>query len=263
MKKDGKAENCRLLLFDLDGTLLRSDKTISPRTARALEKCRKRGVMLGICTSRARQNAMFFIKQLQPDVFIASGGAVAKYKDEYVCRLEFSREETGRVIAEARRICGDDCKITVDTMDAQYWSHGMDSDGQDKSWSKGIYTDFSDFEENALKICVDPSDEIQAGRLREALSEYDCVRFSDGGWYKFTRKEATKEHAIRKICAMCKIQLEEVIAFGDDYVDIGMLEVCGKGVAMGNAVEAVKEHADVVIGGNDEEGIAKYLEEMF
>lgn len=43
MKKDGKAENCRLLLFDLDGTLLRSDKTISPRTARALEKCRKRG----------------------------------------------------------------------------------------------------------------------------------------------------------------------------------------------------------------------------
>ena len=62
---------------------------------------------------------------------------------------------------------------------------------------------------------------------------------------------------------MCKIQLAEVIAFGDDYVDIGMLEVCGKGVAMGNAVEAVKEHADVVIGGNDEEGIAKYLEEMF
>ena len=136
----------------------------------------------------------------------------------------------------------------------------MDSDGQDKSWSKGIYTDFSDFEENALKICVDPSDEIQAGRLREALSEYDCVRFSDGGWYKFTRKEATKEHAIRKICAMCKIQLEEVIAFGDDYVDIGMLEVCGKGVAMGNAQPEVKAAADYITATNDEDGLVQVID---
>ena len=49
-------------------------------------------------------------------------------------------------------------------------------------------------------------------------------------------------------------------AFGDDLADIGMLKLCGKGIAMGNAIDAVKEAADEVIGTNDADGIAIYLE---
>lgn len=52
------------------------------------------------------------------------------------------------------------------------------------------------------------------------------------------------------------------IAFGDDYADIGMLELCGKGIAMGNAINEVKERADSIIGSNDEDGIAEYLAAM-
>lgn len=48
-----------------------------------------------------------------------------------------------------------------------------------------------------------------------------------------------------------------------DLVDIGMLKLCGKGVAMGNALEEVKSIADVVIGSNDEDGIAEYLAEKY
>lgn len=54
--------------------------------------------------------------------------------------------------------------------------------------------------------------------------------------------------------------MQDVIAFGDDGPDIGMLQLCGTGVAMGNAIDLVKENADVVIGSNDEDGIAEYLE---
>ncbi|MDE7295402.1 MAG: HAD hydrolase family protein, partial [Oscillospiraceae bacterium] len=64
-------------------------------------------------------------------------------------------------------------------------------------------------------------------------------------------------------CAAAKISPEEVTAFGDDLADIPMLRACGLGVAMGNAVKEVKQAADFVIGSNDEEGIAKYLEENF
>ena len=53
---------------------------------------------------------------------------------------------------------------------------------------------------------------------------------------------------------------DSIIAFGDDYADIGMLELCGTGVAMGNAIDEVKERADIVIGSNDEEGIADFIE---
>jgi len=55
--------------------------------------------------------------------------------------------------------------------------------------------------------------------------------------------------------------LAEIAAFGDDTPDIGMLRLCGLGVAMGNAIPAVKAAADVVIGTNDEDGIAEWLEE--
>ena len=59
---------------------------------------------------------------------------------------------------------------------------------------------------------------------------------------------------------MCDFLPEEIIAFGDDQVDIEMLKLCGIGVAMGNSIEEVKQIADVVIGNNDEDGIAEYLE---
>lgn len=50
-----------------------------------------------------------------------------------------------------------------------------------------------------------------------------------------------------------------ITAFGDDYADIGMLNLCGTGIAMGNAISEVKEQADLIIGSNDEDGIAEYL----
>ena len=82
------------------------------------------------------------------------------------------------------------------------------------------------------------------------------MKFVDGDWYKFTKKTATKEQAILKLCEVCNISVENIIAFGDDLVDIGMLQLCGKGVAMGNALQEVKNIADIIIGTNDEDGIA-------
>lgn len=73
-----------MLLFDLDGTLLRSDKTISQRTLNALEECRKRGIIIGISTSRGEQNAAAFMGVLRPQVLICSGGALIKYNDKYI-----------------------------------------------------------------------------------------------------------------------------------------------------------------------------------
>ena len=56
------------------------------------------------------------------------------------------------------------------------------------------------------------------------------------------------------------ITTDSMIAFGDDYADIGMLQLCGTGVAMGNAIDEVKAKADIVIGSNDEDGIADFIE---
>lgn len=251
--------NCRLLLFDLDGTLLRSDKTISQRTLKALQDCRNLGILIGVSTSRSEQNALAFIDELQPDVLIVSGGALVKYNNEYIYKAEFSEEETRQMIAAAREVCGADCEITIDTINTHYWNYKIDPKKQDQSWGDSVYTDFEDFNESSLKMCVEIFDERQAKRLWDVLPDCDCIRFLDGYWYKFTKKTATKENAILEISAVCGISTEEMMAFGDDYADIGMLILCGKGIAMGNAIDEVKMKADLVIGSNDEDGIAEYL----
>ena len=74
------------------------------------------------------------------------------------------------------------------------------------------------------------------------------------------KKECDERKRNYKITEVCGFSTDSIIAFGDDYADIGMLELCGTGVAMGNAIDEVKERADIVIGSNDEEGIADFIE---
>lgn len=69
-----------------------------------------------------------------------------------------------------------------------------------------------------------------------------------------------KGKAITAICEVGHASVSEIIAFGDDYVDIGMLKVCGIGVAMGNAIQEVNDIADEITLSNEEDGVAVYLE---
>ena len=253
----------KLLLFDLDDTLLRSDKTISRRTREALQACRDQGILIGISTSRAVHNCIPFLRELEPDLIIASGGAVIRYRGDDIYAAEFTAAQTRSMIHMARNICGADCEITVDTLDAHYWNYKVDPNQSDATWGDTIYSDYRDFSGKALKICVEIFDDSQAKQLADLLPDCDCLKFNATQWYKFTKKEATKEKAVIRACQLCAIALEDVTAFGDDVPDIGMLKLCGTGIAMGNALPAVKEAADLVIGGNDEDGIAEYLEYFF
>ena len=253
----------KLLLFDLDGTLLCSNKTISERTHSALMACRKKGILIGVSTSRGEQNSLTFLDKLNPDILISSGGALVKRGEKYIYSSEMTPKETRQMIARARKICGDDCEITVDTIDKHFWNYKIDPKTQDQTWGDSIYSDFNTFDLPALKICVEILDDENAKELKAALPKYDCIRFSDGFWYKFTKAGVTKEKAIHKVCEALGIRLDDIIAFGDDYADIGMLKLCGLGVAMGNAIDEVKLVSDIVIGSNDEDGIAEYIEREF
>lgn len=251
--------DCQILLFDLDGTLLRSDKSISPYTLKVLQACRERGILIGISTSRSEKNSQHYISPIKPEIMILSGGALVKYNGRYIYSAEFTENETNEMINTARTVCGSDCEITIDTKERHFWNYKTDPNKADAGWGESIYTDFSEFSEKSLKMCVEIFDADSAARLADALTDCDCVRFSDGYWYKFTKKSATKENAIITLCEKIGFSPDNIIAFGDDFADIGMLKLCGRGIAMGNAIDEVKACADIVIGGNDDDGIAEYL----
>ncbi len=254
--------NCtkyKILFFDLDGTLLNSQKCISDITAQSILRCKEKGIRIAVCTSRCESNSLAFIEKINPDIIISSGGALVKIGNQYIFRHEFDSKETKAILQQIRTLIGDDCEITIDTANANYWNYKINPNTTQQNWGDSVYTDFSDFDEPALKICAEIIDDGKASEFFDCFSDYDCVRFSDGKWYKITKKNITKENAIRDVVSYYGYDLDEVISFGDDFADIGMLKMSGLGVAMGNSLHEVKESADVIIGTNDENGIALFL----
>lgn len=110
----------RLLLFDLDGTLLRPDKTISPANLQVLDDCRRAGCGIGIATARYAGSAQAYARQVQPEVLITSCGALAQVQGKTVYQDGFAPVEVQRVFACIRRICGAETEMTVDTLQGHF-----------------------------------------------------------------------------------------------------------------------------------------------
>lgn len=78
---------------------------------------------------------------------------------------------------------------------------------------------------------------------------------------EFMNKEVDKGEAIKRLCEKLNISIDEVIAIGDSYNDISMIAVAGLGVAMGNAVQDVKDIANVTTKPNTEDGVSSILKQ--
>ncbi len=130
-----------------------------------------------------------------------------KTLSEYTLKILSKCNECGYLIGIAtsrgERLCGMDCEIAVDTLGAHYWNYKTDPKEQDKSWGDSIYTDFTDFEYEALKICVEIHHPSLARKLCERFSGLDSQHFSDGDWYKFTESGIIREKAIVAVCEAC------------------------------------------------------------
>ncbi len=255
------ADSRKLILLDLDGTLLRDDKTISDYTLKTLNACKKLGYLIGISTARGESNARQYIASLNPDIIISSSGALVKNNDKIIGCFEFAEKETERLIGYSLELTDNKCEITVDTVDKHYWNYKQDPHIMSPDWGNVIYTDYSNFSERSLKICVELDNEFLARQIANCIPDCDWAHFSDGNWYKFTKATATKSNAIKAVSDSLGILKENIIAFGDDFVDIEMIKMCGIGIAMGNAIDEVKNTADFVAADNNNDGVAKWLEE--
>lgn len=247
----------KLVLCDLDGTLLNSQKTISEQNKKAFNCLKKQGILTGFCTSRGRPNVLEYENFIQPDILICNGGGSIFYKNELASTNTFSLEETRTLLKTAKEVCGPNCEITLDTLNKLYWNrhHDKSTDYAPDS----IFTDFEDFRENALKICVQTQDKSKAEKIAKSIPECDYLPFSDIPWFKFSNKNAVKEKAIEFLCGYIKISTSEIAAFGDDFNDIGMLKMCGTGVAMQNAIPEVKQACKYTTLSNDEDGVAAFI----
>ncbi len=250
-------ENISIILSDLDGTLFRDDKSISDFTKETIRQAQAKGILFGICTSRAKINAVKFLDGIEPDILITNGGGIVYYRNEKIYNCEFTVEEIRKLIAAAFEVFGKDIVISADNEHALY-SNSREELG-DKFWT---FNDFSDFRETCMKMCIESLDKEKVEKVVSVigLDEIDYLPFSDIPWYKLSKKAATKEKAIEALCRHLNITSSKIAAFGDDFNDIGMLKLCGKGIAMENAIEEVKKAAASVCASNENDGVARWIE---
>lgn len=249
-----------LVLLDLDGTLLRDNKTVSDYTLQVLGRCQQEGILIGFCTSRGKTSIGHLITQVKPDIVATNGGATITLRDTVLHHEGFTVQETQILLDAAYQVIGPDCEITVDTADQLYWNRG-----DDKSvmfHPKAREHDFRDFPHPAMKICVQTDDKALAAAIARTVPHCHALLFSDVPWHSFTPGSATKEAATRLLSHHLSIPLAEIMAFGDDFNDAGMIATVGRGIAMGNAIPEIKAMAKDVAATNNEDGVARYLEKM-
>lgn len=252
----------KLIVLDLDGTLLNSQKKISVGNLTALRNARENGVSVAFSTARSVGAMREYIAAVQPDILISNGGALVERNGEVLFKRELSAENTRYIINRCLELSAGRCEVTVDTEQGYFWNCKPDSSSAGLIIPDNVrYSDFLNFDLPAYKVTAEVEREQDAQALAAEISDCGTLSFRGEIWRRFAHVEATKRHALEYICGALSIAPKEILAFGDDYNDIEMLEFC-TGVAMGNALPEVKAVAEYVTDTNDNDGVAGLLNEL-
>lgn len=247
----------KMILLDLDGTLLRSDGSISDHTKQVLISCQERGIYVVIATARNWIGAERYIDEIQPDYEITTGGTLIHRHGEQTYSSNLEIEDTNQIVQDLLAY-DSGTEITVAAGRLVFWNSLHISESE--KLHKAVYNDYREpLSCRANKILAElPNYEI----AEQIANKNHChlQSFRGENWYAFMPEGAGKVQAIRELAKILDITLDDIVAFGDDVSDIEMLKVCGTGIAVANAVPEVQAIADSVTWSNDEDGVAEWIE---
>ena len=246
----------KLILTDLDHTLLKSDGSISDYSLNVLKRCRENGILFAVATARYWIGAERYIEMLKPDYEITTDGTLIHSNGNCIYSCEFSEEETNKIV-QALLDKKHDAEITVAVGKTVYWNSKHISESE--KLHKAVYCEYDEpIKCRANKIVAELEDEAVARKIAdEAGCKLQCYRGER--WYAFLPEGSGKIEAIKAMSEISGVNLDEIVAFGDDKNDIDMLKICGTGIAVSNAISDVLDIADGVTSSNDEDGVAKWI----
>ena len=251
-------KDCKLIVTDLDGTLLRNDKSISKFTIETLNECRRQGILVAFATGRPVRGVEAIKNVFEPDILINHNGAVFNQGDHQVS-LGISAVQLREMLAEIFSAFPN-TEVGIESGDIFYANYDVTKNWPEEDEPCRV-DDFSELEiPYADKVLINLNDNIE--EIRSCLSNECYLEIADGTIGMIMSKEATKFNAIATICDVLEIRPTEAICFGDDDNDISMIQGCGIGVAMNNANGRVKEVADALCLSNEEDGVATWIREF-
>ncbi len=262
----------KLIALDLDGTLLTTDKKLTDRTKEVLKAARDRGIKVVLTTGRPLKAMDFFLHELGTDgqedeyTITFNGGLVQKNTGEILDKTVFSIDDVVRLYEETEKL-----GLPLDAI-SEGTVYQIQSD-QESLYAKFnpaltfVPVAFEDlYSQMTYNKCVtafaqEPLDAAIQQISPELFDQYEIFK-SRELLLEWSPKNVHKATGLAKLIKHLGIDQSQVMACGDEANDLSMIEWAGLGVAMQNAVPAVKEVGNVITPmTNDEEAVAWAIEE--
>ena len=261
----------QMIALDLDGTLTNDRKEITGRTAACLKAMQKKGVRLVLASARPspglwKESALLELPEHGGILMSYNGGRIVDAKTgstmyetamlwEMAVQVLRKLEEYPVVV-----ILDDGRQFYVTDPDGYKVEYECRNNHMTCSKVDNL-ADFISFSPVKFLLAAEPRiiKTVQS-RIAAWLPEELTVVQTAPFYLEIIPASINKGEGLRRICSLLHIPIEQTIAFGDSENDIPMLQAAGIGAAMGNAAKEVKEAADIVIGSNNEDGIAAYLD---
>jgi Cof subfamily protein (haloacid dehalogenase superfamily) len=250
--------NVKMIVTDLDNTLLRRDKIVSGYTASVFSRCRDAGIKIVFATARpVRAVAKWLDMGIQSDACIYHNGAVIHIDGEMFQETGIEHYFASKLLKAAQQL--DSMRIAVEINDMLYANFDAGAIWPDVEYAM---TDFGNLPKlPADKIIFITADKTEIGKIERLLGDDLYWEISENEVLMVMNKNARKRNAVNALAAQFGIPLSEIAAFGDDHNDVEMLRECGVGVAVANAIDEAKASADYLCDTNDNDGVAKWLED--
>ncbi len=259
----------KLIALDVDGTLLNSQRIVTEPVKAAIAAAKAKGVFVAVSTGRGYKSA-------QPVVELIGAGPYAiNYGGAQITDVKTGEPVSLATITPAllKEAIGLARSLSLHI-------HVYDQDGvfyydAESEWSR-LYSeraglpgktvdDLLLYEWQTPKaLCVDDAETMKQmydifakhfeGRLR--------ISTSDPRYIEINEINSDKGAALKKLGEMLNVGREEIIAVGDDLIDLEMITYAGLGVCMANGAEAVKAVAGYIAPSNDEDGVAHVIEKF-
>ena len=256
-----------LICTDLDGTLYRSDKTISPENMAAIEYFKREGGLFTFITGRMpnySQDAYNWVKPNVPYGCVNGGGLYDGAKEEYVwtCQVPEAYRELIAMIDRKYPKVGIQLCTFENTLFAK--DHRLAPEFRRLRGLPDLTCDYRTVREPVGKIIfmTDDEEEIRAVeqdlRTHPLAPEFGFVR-SEQTLFEILPKGVHKGLVLEKLIDYLQIDPKKTIAIGDYDNDIGMFHTAKYGVAVANACQAALDAADIVTVSNEEHAIAHII----
>lgn len=262
----------KMIVTDMDDTLLTKDKQISEKNLDYIKRAREKGCIFAIATGRLYSSAHIYAKNIGDDISIAAlNGAYTVYRDEDVLidiRLNYSQIEKIEDIAKKYNqfyYFYDSHNVYANELDERnYNKYFPRSRDPVKLFHYKSLVELENKNIPIYKSFYITKDTAELDKIEREIEDIGniIVTSSSSNNIEVNRYGATKGNAVEALANKYNIEREEIITIGDNRNDLSMLEYAGLGVAVSNASEDIKKFADYVTVSNEEDAIAKIIEEF-